>query len=111
MKFRIMRLVMASMLVGAGVFGQTAATTAPVPTTGASGAPNPSTQPPREAQVSIEIETSRAQLTAGEGIGVAAEITNGSADQPILVKETSVTLTVPPEMSERHANVVRVFPN
>jgi hypothetical protein len=94
-----MRLTIASMLFGAGVFGQTAATNAPIPATGSPSAPNASTVSPREAQVSIEIETSRAQLTAGEGIGVAAEITNGSADQSILVKETSVTLTVPPEMS------------
>jgi|GEM_PF-4061937 len=45
------------------------------------------------------METSRAQSTAGEGIGVAGEIANDSPAQPITFRETSVTLTVPPEMT------------
>jgi len=54
--------------------------------------------PTPEPSVQIEMETSRAQLTAGEGIGVSAEIKNLSA-HAITLREDSVVLTVPPEMT------------
>jgi len=44
------------------------------------------------------MEASRTQSVAGEGIGVAAEVVNDSP-APITIRESSVTLTVPPEMT------------
>jgi fluoride ion exporter CrcB/FEX len=110
-----MHFVVAGMLI-ASLSGFSATTEAQVPTVtdvGAATVPTPSVarpvaSSPKETPLRIEITTSRAQLTAGEGIGVSAEITNESADQPIVLKETSVTLTVPPEMTG--ANDTRTWP-
>jgi hypothetical protein len=46
----------------------------------------------------VEMEASRAQSTAGEGIGVTSEVVNDSG-KPITIRESSFTLTVPPEMT------------
>ena len=47
--------------------------------------------------MSIKIETSRAQLTAGTGLGVVAEIRNRS-DATIYIQEKSVTMKIPAEL-------------
>jgi hypothetical protein len=60
--------------------------------------------PNLEQLISVEIESSRPQLVAGEGLGVIARIKNVSK-VPVFVKEKSFSLTVPLEMEGARAGV------
>lgn len=57
-----------------------------------------------EQLVSIEMESSRPQLVAGEGLGVVARIRNVSKI-PVFLQESSVSLTVPLEMEGSRGSV------
>jgi hypothetical protein len=54
--------------------------------------------------ISIEVESSRSQLVAGEGLGVVAKITNVSSS-PVYLRETSLALTLPLELEGSRASV------
>src|SRR5262249_47263239 len=66
-------------------------------------APKPVPNDP-EATLSVELEASRAQLVAGEGLGIIARLKNDSK-KTIYITEKSFSLTVPIEMEGKRAGV------
>lgn len=54
--------------------------------------------------ISVELESSRSQLVAGEGLGVVAKIANISSS-PVYIRETSLTLTIPLELEGSRGEV------
>jgi hypothetical protein len=59
---------------------------------------------PEPDLISVDLEPSRSQLVAGEGIGIIAKLKNVSKSA-VYFRETSVVLTLPLEMEGQRVNV------
>jgi len=60
--------------------------------------PAESTRPSSTSLLDIKLEPSRPQPAAGTGLGITAELRNTSPDSILYLRESNVTLTLPPEL-------------
>lgn len=60
--------------------------------------PAESTKPSSASLLDIKLEPSRPQPAAGTGLGITAELRNTSPDSILYLRESNVTLTLPPEL-------------